>query len=45
MGFQRQFVRQDQIQRAVEAVLVDLLIVELEQITKRRAPKPICGNV
>ena len=33
------------IEPAIEPILVDLLIAELEQIAKRRAAIPILGNV
>jgi hypothetical protein len=33
------------IERAVEPILVDLLVAKLEQIAKRRAAMPILGNM
>ena len=45
MRFQRGLVREQAIERAIEPILVDLLIAELQQIAKRRAAIPILGNV
>src|SRR5208282_20821 len=38
-------VREQMIQPAIEPILVDLLIAELQQIAKRRAAIPVLGNV
>ena len=45
MRLQRRLVREQAIERAIEPVLVDLLIAELQQIAKRCAAIPILGNV
>ena len=45
MCFNRRLVPEQMIKSAIEAILVDLLIAELQQITQRRAPIPILGNV
>ena len=45
MRFQRRFVLQEQIQRAIEPILVDLVLVELQQVAKGSAAKPILGDV
>ena len=37
--------RSNMIERAVEPILVDLLVPELQQIAKRRAPVPVLGDV
>ena len=43
--FERRLACEKMIERAVEPILVDLLIAELQQIAKRRAAIPILGNV
>ena len=45
MRLQRSLVREQAIERAIEPVLVDLLVAELQQIAKRRAAIPILGDV
>jgi hypothetical protein len=45
MRFERLLVQEQMIKRAIEAILVDLLIPELKQIAKRRAAVPILGNM
>ena len=42
---ERRLACEKMIERAVEPILVDLLIAKLEQIAKRRAAIPILGNV
>jgi hypothetical protein len=38
MRFERPLVHQQRVERAVQAVLIDLRLVELQQFGKRRAP-------
>jgi len=38
-------MREQRIERAIEAILVDVRLVELQQIGERRAALPILGNV
>src|SRR6476659_4413763 len=38
-------MHEQMIEAAIKAILVDLLIAELQQIAERRAPVPILGNV
>ena len=38
-------MREQMIKGAVQAVLVDLLVAELQQIAERRPTVPILGNV
>ena len=38
-------VREQAIERAIEPVLVDLLITKLQQVAKRRATIPVLGNM
>ena len=45
MRFERRLVHEQMIEAAIKAILVDLLIAELQQIAERRAPVPILGNV
>jgi hypothetical protein len=45
MRFEGRLVHEQMIEAAIEAILVDLRIAELQQIAKRRAPIPILGNV
>ena len=45
MRFKRCLVHKKMIERAIKAILVDLLVPELQQIAERRAPVPILGNV
>src|ERR1700693_5516376 len=45
MCFESGLVREQVIEPAIEAILVDLLIAELQQITKCRAAIPVLGNV
>jgi hypothetical protein len=45
MRLQRRLVREQAIERAIEPILVDLFIAELQQIAKRRAAIPVLGNV
>src|SRR6478609_2789987 len=45
MRFERGFVREQTIEAAIETILVDCLIAELEQIAERRAAIPVLGNV
>ena len=45
MRFEGLLVREQMIETAIEAVLVDLLVAKLQQIAKRRAAIPILGNV
>jgi hypothetical protein len=45
MRLQRRLVREQAIERAIEPILVDLLIAQLQQIAKRRAAIPILGNM
>ena len=45
MRFQRRLVNQEHIEGAIEPILVDLRVIELQQIGKRGAPVPILGNV
>ena len=45
MRFERRLVDQQPIERAVEAILVDLVVRQLKQIAKRRAPIPVLGDV
>ncbi len=45
MRFEGSLVREQMIEPAVEPILVDLLIAELEQIAKRGAAIPVPGNV
>ena len=43
--FQRYLVHHELVESAIKTILVDLVISELQQIGKRRAPEPILGNV
>ena len=45
MRFQRRLVRQQMIEAAIEAILVDRLVAQLKQIAQRRAAVPILGYV
>jgi hypothetical protein len=45
MRFKRRLVRQQMIEAAIEAILVDLLIAQLKQIAQCRAAIPILRNV
>ena len=45
MGFKGRLVHEQMIEAAIKAILVDLLIAQLQQIAQRRAPVPILGNV
>src|SRR5216684_5737503 len=45
MRFKGRLVHEQMIEAAIKAILVDLLIPELQQIAERRAPVPILGNV
>ena len=45
MRFQRRLVREQMIEAAIEAILVDRLVAQLKQIAQRRAAVPILGNV
>jgi len=45
MRFEGRLVREQAIERAIEPVLVDLLVAELQQVAKRRAATPVLGNV
>jgi hypothetical protein len=45
MRFQRLLVHQQAIERAIEPVLVDRLVAELQQVAKRRAAIPVLGDV
>ena len=45
MRFQGRLVREQAIERAIEPVLVDLLVAELQQVAKRRAAIPVLGDV
>ena len=45
MRLQGRLVREQAIERAIEPILVDLLIAELQQIAKRRAAIPVFGDV
>jgi hypothetical protein len=37
MGLKGRLVREQAVERAIEPILVDLLIAELQQVAKRRA--------
>ncbi len=43
--FERRFVRQQLVERAIQPVLVHQRLVQLQQIAQRRAPIPVLGNV
>jgi hypothetical protein len=45
MCLQLRLVLQQQIERAIQPILVDQIAIELQQIAQRRAPIPILGNV
>src|SRR5713101_6571934 len=45
MRFKGRLVHEQMIEAAIKAILVDLLIAELQQIAERRASVPILGNV
>src|ERR1700739_4258119 len=45
MRFESGLVREQVIETAIEAILVALLVAELQQIATRRAAIPILGNV
>ena len=45
MRFQSRLVRQQMFEAAIEPVLVDLLVTELQQVAKCRAAIPVLGNV
>ena len=45
MRFKRPLVQQQRVECAVQAILVDLRHIELQQIWERRAPVPVLGNV
>ena len=45
MRLQRRLVREQAIERPIKAILVDLLVAELQQIAERRAAIPVLGNV
>lgn len=45
MRLHRRLVREQAIKPAIEPILVDLLIAELQQIAKRRAAIPVLGDV
>jgi hypothetical protein len=45
MRFDGVLVCEQAVKRAIEAILVDLLLAELQQITKRRTAIPVLGDV
>jgi hypothetical protein len=45
MRFKLGLVREQVIEPAIEAILVDCFVPELQQIAERRAPVPVLGNV
>jgi len=45
MRFEGALVREKAIKRAIQAILVDLLVAESQQIAKRGAAIPVLGNV
>ena len=45
MRFERLLVQNEMIEGAVKPVFVDLIVLKLQQIGKRRAAVPILGNV
>ena len=45
MPFHGPLVREQSIERAIEPILVDLLLAELQQIAKHRSTIPVLGNV
>src|SRR5438445_413185 len=45
MRLESSLVREQMIEAAIKAVLVDLLIAKLQQIAERRAAVPVLGNV
>jgi len=45
MCFERRLMPQQLIERAIEAILVDLFRIELQQIAERGAPIPIFGDM
>ena len=45
MRFERLLVQNEMIEGAVKPVFVDLIVLKLQQIGKRRVAVPILGNV
>jgi hypothetical protein len=45
MRLQRLFVREQAIEPAIQPILVDLRIAELQQVAKRGAAIPVLGDV